>query len=422
MMYENLEKPQRAALAALDTGEYDVEVSLAELSELAKTAGAKVLVSIVQKRDAPDKATCLGTGRLKELADYCKENEADLVIFDRELSATQIRNIEEIVAVRVIDRTMLILDIFAQRAVSSEGKLQVELAQMRYRLPRLAGLGTELSRLGGGIGTRGPGESKLESDRRHIRRRITALEEELKELARKRQDLRKRRKKNGVLTAAIVGYTNVGKSTLLNTLTDAGVLAEDKLFATLDPTARAIKLHDGRTVVLIDTVGLIRRLPHMLVEAFHSTLEEAAGADVILNVRDATSEEAFSQLEVTKELLSELGASDIPILTVCNKCDEVYDVLPEPQGGKVYISAKTGQGLDVMLLEMAKILRETTRRMRLILPYAEAALAAQVRDEGKLLEEQYTENGLFLDAIIDTETRLYRTLAPYEQADAAPQE
>lgn len=414
-MYENIERPQRAALVALDTGEYDVEVSLAELEELANTAGAEVIVSVVQRRDAPDKATCIGAGRLKELADFCAENEVDLVIFDRELSGSQLRNIEDIVDVRVIDRTTLILDIFAQRAVSSEGKLQVELAQLRYRLPRLAGLGTELSRLGGGIGTRGPGETKLETDRRHIRRRITALEEELAELERKRQDLRRRRKKNGVLTAAIVGYTNVGKSTLLNTLTSAGVLAEDKLFATLDPTARAIKLPDGRTVVLIDTVGLIRRLPHMLVEAFHSTLEEAAGADVILNLCDITSEESFEQLEVTKQLLSELGASDIPILTVCNKCDAVYDEFPPPHDGRVYISAKTGQGLDTMLAEMVKILRETTRRMTIVLPYTEAALAAQVRSEGKLLEERYTEDGLYLDAIIDTETRLYRILSEYEQ-------
>lgn len=414
-MYENIERPQRAALVALDTGEYDVEVSLAELEELANTAGAEVIVSVVQRRDAPDKATCIGAGRLKELADFCAENEVDLVIFDRELSGSQLRNIEDIVDVRVIDRTTLILDIFAQRAVSSEGKLQVELAQLRYRLPRLAGLGTELSRLGGGIGTRGPGETKLETDRRHIRRRITALEEELAELERKRQDLRRRRKKNGVLTAAIVGYTNVGKSTLLNTLTSAGVLAEDKLFATLDPTARAIKLPDGRTVVLIDTVGLIRRLPHMLVEAFHSTLEEAAGSDVILNLCDITSEESFEQLEVTKQLLSELGASDIPILTVCNKCDAVYDEFPPPHDGRVYISAKTGQGLDTMLAEMVKILRETTRRMTIVLPYTEAALAAQVRSEGKLLEERYTEDGLYLDAIIDTETRLYRILSEYEQ-------
>lgn len=414
-MYENIERPQRAALVALDTGEYDVEVSLAELEELANTAGAEVIVSVVQRRDAPDKATCIGAGRLKELANFCAENEVDLVIFDRELSGSQLRNIEDIVDNRVIDRTTLILDIFAQRAVSSEGKLQVELAQLRYRLPRLAGLGTELSRLGGGIGTRGPGETKLETDRRHIRRRITALEEELAELERKRQDLRRRRKKNGVLTAAIVGYTNVGKSTLLNTLTSAGVLAEDKLFATLDPTARAIKLPDGRTVVLIDTVGLIRRLPHMLVEAFHSTLEEAAGSDVILNLCDITSEESFEQLEVTKQLLSELGASDIPILTVCNKCDAVYDEFPPPHDGRVYISAKTGQGLDTMLAEMVKILRETTRRMTIVLPYTEAALAAQVRSEGKLLEERYTEDGLYLDAIIDTETRLYRILSEYEQ-------
>ncbi len=413
-MFENTQQPQRAALAAIDTGEYDVETSLAELAELTKSAGAEVLASIVQKRDAPDKATYIGTGRLTELKDYCKENEADLVIFDHELSATQIRNIEEIVEVRVIDRTMLILDIFALRAVSSEGKIQVELAQQRYRLPRLAGLGSQLSRLGGGIGTRGPGESKLESDRRHIRRRISALENELEELEQKRADLRKRRKKNGVPIVAIVGYTNVGKSTLLNTLTDAGVLAEDKLFATLDPTARALKLPDGRTVVLIDTVGLIRRLPHQLVQAFHSTLEEAANADVILNVCDAASDDALTQLEVTASLLKELGADQTPILTVCNKCDMVYETLPEPQNGKVFISAKKGEGMETLLLELQKLLAETTKRMTVTLPYSQAALAAKVRSEGKLLDESFTESGVMLEAIVDTRTRLYQELLLYE--------
>ncbi|SDN84303.1 GTPase HflX [Acetanaerobacterium elongatum] len=412
-LYENKEQ-QRAVLAAVDTGEYDIEVSLAELSELARTAGAEVVASVTQKREAPDNATCLGSGRLAELCDFCEKNEINLVVFDHELSAAQIRNIEDIVKVRVIDRTMLILDIFAMRAVSKEGKVQVELAQQRYRLPRLLGLGTQLSRLGGGIGTRGPGETKLETDRRHIRRRISFLEEELEELTRQRQDLRKRRKKNGVLTAAIVGYTNVGKSTLLNALTDAGVLAEDKLFATLDPTARSLKLPDGRNIVLIDTVGLIRRLPHQLIEAFKSTLEEAAGADIILNVCDITSSETQTQLEVTRTLLEEIGASGIPILTVYNKCDMLSE-RPLPGEGRVYISAKTGEGFDELLTAVAATLKETTRRMRVTIPYAEGGLAAQVRTEGKLIEEQFGENGIALDVIVDTRTRLYQSLVRYEE-------
>ena len=258
---------QRAILIAADTGEYDVEVSLDELSELAATAGAQTVAKVVQKRPAFDPATVIGAGRLEEVAACCEGGSADLVIFDCELSPSQQRNVEKTCGVPVIDRTTLILDIFAQRAVTAEGKLQVELAQLRYRLPRLTGLGTSLSRLGGGIGTRGPGESQLETDRRHIRRRIASLQEQLAELEKRRGLLRARRKKDGVTTVAIVGYTNVGKSTLLNALTDAGVLAEDKLFATLDPTSRALSLPDGRSVMLVDTVGLGRPLPHPLVVA-----------------------------------------------------------------------------------------------------------------------------------------------------------
>ena len=266
------EKPEQAILVALDTGEYDVEASLAELEELAHTAGAQVLGALVQKRESPDKATCLGSGRLEELTQLCRNVEADLVIFDLELTATQHRNLESELPCRVVDRTALILDIFAARARSAEGRLQVELAQLQYLLPRLAGQGVSLSRLGGGIGTRGPGETKLESDRRHIRRRIRSLRLQLDSVEQQRERRRERRKKDGIQTVAIVGYTNAGKSTLLNALTQAGVLAEDKLFATLDPTARALRLPDGRQVLLIDTVGFVRRLPHHLVEAFRSTL------------------------------------------------------------------------------------------------------------------------------------------------------
>lgn len=387
------EKPEQAILVALDTGEYDVEASLAELEELAHTAGAQVLGALVQKRESPDKATCLGSGRLEELIQLCRNVEADLVIFDLELTATQHRNLESELPCRVVDRTALILDIFAARARSAEGRLQVELAQLQYLLPRLAGQGVSLSRLGGGIGTRGPGETKLESDRRHIRRRIRSLRLQLDSVEQQRERRRERRKKDGIQTVAIVGYTNAGKSTLLNALTQAGVLAEDKLFATLDPTARALRLPDGRQVLLIDTVGFVRRLPHHLVEAFRSTLEEAVEADVILNVCDASSPEAEEHLQVTRELLQELGCGDVPILTVFNKCD----LSPEPvraEGPSVCISAKTGQGLPRLLEEVAAALPPDRKKVTLLLPFRQGALAEQCRREGAVEREEYVAEGL----------------------------
>ncbi len=391
IIYE--EKPEQAFLVALDTGEYDVEISLAELAELAQTAGATVLGTLVQKRESPDKATCIGSGRLEELVQLCRNTGADLVIFDRELTATQHRNLESELNCRVVDRTALILDIFAGRARSAEGRLQVELAQLQYLLPRLAGQGTALSRLGGGIGTRGPGETKLESDRRHIRRRIHSLRLQLDDVERQRERRRERRRKDGVQTAAIVGYTNAGKSTLLNALTEAGVLAEDKLFATLDPTARALRLPDGRQVLLIDTVGFVRRLPHHLVEAFRSTLEEAVEADVILNVCDASSPEAEEHLQVTRDLLRELGCGSRPILTVLNKCD----IAEEPvrtDGATVRISAKTGQGLPALLNAITAALPPDRKKVKLLLPFSQGALAEQCRREGAVEQEEYVDQGL----------------------------
>ena len=391
IVYE--EKPEQAFLVALDTGEYDVEISLAELAELARTAGATVLGTLVQKRESPDKATCIGSGRLEELIQLCRNTGADLVIFDRELTATQHRNLESELNCRVVDRTALILDIFAGRAQSAEGRLQVELAQLQYLLPRLTGQGTALSRLGGGIGTRGPGETKLESDRRHIRRRIHALRLQLDDVERQRERRRERRRKDGVQTAAIVGYTNAGKSTLLNALTEAGVLAEDKLFATLDPTARALRLPDGRQVLLIDTVGFVRRLPHHLVEAFRSTLEEAVEADVILNVCDASSSEAEEHLQVTRDLLRELGCGGRPILTVLNKCD----IAEEPvrtDGAAVRISAKTGQGLPALLNAITAALPPDRKKVKLLLPFSQGALAEQCRREGAVEQEEYVDQGL----------------------------
>ncbi len=403
-MYENKtdELPTRTFLACVDTGEFDAEASINELEELALTANADVVGKIIQKRPTFDSAYCMGVGRLEELREQVETLDVELVIFDHELSGIQVRNIEDMLGVRVIDRTTLILDIFAQRARTKEGKLQVELAQQRYRLPRLTGLGTSLSRLGGGIGTRGPGETKLETDKRHIRKRISYLENELEEMKKHRNFSRSRRKKDGVLCAAIVGYTNVGKSTLLNALTDAGVLAENKLFATLDITSRSIELPDGRSVMLIDTVGLIRRLPHNLVEAFKSTLEEAAAADVILNIHDLTSSEMKEQAEVTSHLLSELGCDGIPQIHVLNKADsaEYTDEIFEDDV-TVLISAKEKTGFERLLNAVVKNLPETSRRMKLLVPYDKTSFTNKVRQDGKIFSEEYTGEGTLIDALVD---------------------
>lgn len=399
--FENIQTPETSVLVGLDTGDYDAEVSIDELEELAKTAGSKVLAKIIQKKEKPDPATYIGSGRLKEIRDFCRDNEADLIIFDCELSPSQQRNVENFTDVRVIDRTTLILDIFAARARAKEGRIQVELAQLKYSLPRLGGKGTELSRLGGGIGTRGPGETKLESDRRHIRRRIEALSAELKEIEKRRIRMRNRREKTGIESVAIVGYTNAGKSTLMNALTNAGVLAQDKLFATLDPTARALTLPDGRQVMLIDTVGLVRRLPHELVEAFKSTLEEAAAAHVILNVCDASSPECSEHLEVTQKLLKELGCESTPIISVMNKCDLADDIYDMPSIGKtVMISALHGKGLDRLLEEIEKALPKTRSRAKLLIPFSAGAQTGRIRTEGVVISEEYTGEGILIDGII----------------------
>lgn len=400
-MTETTKQKPKVLLAAVDTGDYDVERSLDELSELCDTAGAEVVAVLTQKRPSYDSATCIGSGRLEEMAELCENMEIDQIIFDCELTATQIRNIEDVTDTHTIDRTMLILDIFAQRATTKEGKLQVELAQNKYRLPRLAGMGIKLSRLGGGIGTRGPGETKLETDKRHIRSRISALEAELKEIEARRNLQRKRRNKDGVLCAAIVGYTNVGKSTLLNALTDAGVLAENKLFATLETTSRSIILPDGRSVMLIDTVGLISRLPHHLVEAFKSTLEEAASADVILHICDASDENISLKTKVTNELLADLGCEGIPVVTVYNKCDLAPELSKTSDENSVYISAKEGSGLDDLLQAITKALPETAKRMSLLVPFAQAGLLAKIRDEGVIYSEEYTAQGIEVDALVD---------------------
>ena len=406
-MQDNLinteKKAQRAVLVCVDTGEYDAQRSLDELEELAKTAGAETIARVIQKRPAYESGTCIGTGRLEELAGLVKNEDIDIVIFDCELTATQTRNIEDTLNVHTIDRTTLILDIFAQHARTREGRLQVEIAQYKYRLARLAGMGVKLSRLGGGIGTRGPGETKLETDKRHVRTRIAALTEELKEIEKRRDLHRARRKKDGVLTAAIVGYTNVGKSTLLNTLTEAGVLAEDKLFATLETTSRAILLPDGRSVTLIDTVGLVRRLPHGLVEAFKSTLEETSSADVIIHVTDASSDECAEKAQATLSLLDELGCAGIPVITVLNKCDLVPEIDLDSISGDstlVKMSAKKAIGIDELLKAITSALPETSRRGRYLLPYSQAGLVNKILEDGKVFSQEYKPDGIEIDALV----------------------
>ncbi|MDY3792375.1 MAG: GTPase HflX [Oscillospiraceae bacterium] len=410
------EMPVKAIIITVDTGEFDAELSLKELEELAHTAGAEVAAQVIQKRPTPDTATYIGSGRLSELTEDIEALGAELLIFDCELTANQTRNIENITDVRTIDRTTLILDIFAQRALSAEGRIQVELAQQKYRLAHLAGKGISMSRLGGGIGTRGPGESKLETDRRHIRRRIELLEDDLEEIRRRRDLIRKRRKKDSVLTAAVVGYTNVGKSTLLNALTDAGVLAENKLFATLDITSRSIELPDGRSVLLTDTVGLIRRLPHHLVEAFKSTLEEAANADIILNIIDISSDDAYGQAKVTNELLSELGCDGIPKIDVLNKCDKLpgYENIPE-DSTTVKISAKEKFGFDRLLECIAANLPEQAVRGSFIIPYDKGGLLNTIRADGKIFSEEYTESGTLIDALVDKKVLYMVEEYRYEQ-------
>ncbi len=390
------EARQKCILAAVDCGEYDAEVSIRELERLADTAGADTLAYVIQSLKSPDNAAYFGSGKLIEIKEMMENMGAELLIVDDELTGVQLRNIENAIDRPVVDRTMLILDIFAARAQTREGKLQVELAQQKYILPRLIGMGQALSRQGGGIGTRGPGETKLETDRRYLRSRIHALNEALKEVKRHRELTRARRKKNRIPVVAIVGYTNAGKSTLLNCLTGAGVLAENKLFATLDPTARELTLSNGRSVILIDTVGLISRLPHDLVDAFHSTLEEAKAADIILQVCDCSDEHVSEQNAVTRQVLADLECGDTPTILVCNKAD----LLPEkPQNvpeDVVYISARSGEGIDLMLQKITDILDESVVKQEIVLPYAKMSLLSFIHEHGKVVSEEYREDGLFV--------------------------
>ncbi|HAJ97266.1 MAG TPA: GTPase HflX [Ruminococcus sp.] len=397
---ENQNTAPKAILVGMDTGEYDAELSMNELSELAETAGCEVVATVIQTRPAPEASTFIGAGKLEEIKEQLAILNADMLIFDDELTGIQMRNISDTADCKVIDRTMLILDIFAGRARTAEGKIQVSLAQYQYRLSRLTGMGKALSRLGGGIGTRGAGETKLETDRRHIRSRIDSLRNELKEMEKHRKFITSRRKKDGILTVAIVGYTNAGKSTLFNMLTDAGVLVENQLFATLDVTARALELPDGRTVLLSDTVGLIRRLPHHLVEAFRSTLEETAQADLILHVLDASEPDIEQRMQITQELLNDMNCSDIPQIHVLNKADLV-DMPKMNDFETVWISAKHGDGIQALLQTIAQRLPQTAKRMKLCIPYSEGGFLQMLREEGKIFSEEYTNEGTLVDMMVD---------------------
>ena len=389
------EEKERAYLVGLDS-----ERSLEELARLADTAGAVVVGTMLQKKTRPDSATYIGSGKADELSLDCQAKDADIVIVDDELTGVQTRNLEQVLrGVKVLDRTALILDIFAQRAQSREGRLQVELAQMAYQLPRLLGHGVSMSRLGGGIGTRGPGETRLEMDRRRIRRRMGDLRQEIHALEEQRSLRRARREKNRVPVVALVGYTNAGKSTLLNALSDAGVLAEDKLFATLDPVVRTVKLPGGGEFLLVDTVGFISKLPHALVDAFRSTLEEALLADVLLIVSDGASEEMLHQHDVVLEVLSSLGAADKPKIDVINKIDLLQT--PPQWPGALPISAKTGEGIDALLSAIKRRLRGVQRPLRVHVPYAQGAVLSVLHDEGVVTSESYEENGVLVDVMAD---------------------
>ena len=401
-VFDLSDKTERVLLVGVQENDGDdTEESLQELAELAKTAGAEVVGTVIQKRERIHPGTYVGKGKIDEIRTLLNALDATGIICDDELSPVQMNHLQQELESKIMDRTLLILDIFASRAVTKEGKIQVELAQLRYRAVRLVGLGSSLSRLGGGIGTRGPGEKKLEMDRRLIKERISQLKKELEHVKKHRELLREGRKKDRVMTAAIVGYTNAGKSTLLNTLTDAGVLSEDKLFATLDPTTRLLELDGGQRIYLTDTVGFIRKLPHHLIEAFKSTLEEAKYADVILPVVDASNPQVEEQMFIVYETLRELGVKDKTIVTLFNKQDRLAgnEILRDFKADYVLkISARTGWGLDELKNTLEKILIGNQIYIERVLDYKDAGMLQLVRKYGQLIEEKYTENGIEIKA------------------------
>ena len=424
-----INKPDRTVLVGIVTQKETQEMldkSMDELERLLETAGGECVARLTQSKESPDVRTVIGSGKAAELAYLCATNDVTLVVFDCEMSPSQIRNLENILGdeVRVIDRSMLILDIFALHAVTGEGKLQVELAQLKYTAPRLMGRGVELSRLGGGIGTRGPGESKLETDRRHLQRRVHALEAQIAEMDKNRKTMRASRDKSGISEVAIVGYTNAGKSTLLNRLTDAGILAEDKLFATLDPTTRKFYLPCGEPVLLTDTVGFINKLPHHLVRAFRSTLEEACNADILMIIVDASDENFRDQLRVTEDLLCELGAADKPTLYVFNKCDKGMAETPavgrEAADNVAFISALTGQGVDRMVSLLEGMVLSDKRRVTYLIPNSEAGALNTLYKNATVENVEYGAEGMTVTVLADA--RIRGMMRKYALDDPAPRE
>lgn len=386
----------------------ECERSLDELERLLDTAGGRVFARVIQVKDSFDPRTCIGSGKVVEISELCSANQVELVIFDFELTPAQIRNLENDIGgdVRVIDRSMLILDIFALHATSGEGKLQVELAQLRYSAPRLMGRGTELSRLGGGIGTRGPGETKLESDRRHMKEKVIALEKRLAEMEHNRSVMRAQRDRSGLCKIALVGYTNAGKSTLLNALTGAGVLSEDKLFATLDPTTRKLELPCGESVLLTDTVGFIRKLPHHLVKAFKSTLDEVVYADILLIVSDINDPEVGEHIEVTRGVIEDLGASDKPVILVYNKCDMLSEPINDIDGDNVVIlSGATGEGIDRLLNLIEQTIHKFKKKYSLLIPYSNQSLVSQLYNNYTVESVDYGDEGISVEVILDERGR-----------------
>lgn len=405
---QEIKQVERAILVAITRAGSEDRSSMDELRELAETAGAEVVEEFTQNRAMPDRVTYLGQGKAEELYALVQEMAIDLVIIDGELSSTQLRNLDEAVGVRVIDRTQLILDIFAQRAQSSEGQLQVELAQLKYLLPRLSGFGKSLSRMGGGIGTRGPGETKLESDRRRIRERITDLNDELDEVRKHRKVQKSAREALPFPTAALVGYTSAGKSTLLNTLSGSEVFVHRMLFATLDPTTRRVILPDGWALLLTDTVGFIRNLPHLLVAAFRATLEEVIDADFLIHVVDAANPERDRQMQAVQEVLKELGAAEKQVVTIFNKSDMVQDQfglrkLTADTPSSVYISAKTHDGIPQLMELLSKTLKSLLTRLQLRLPYDRSDLLSICYDNGRVISVEYTPEAILVEAEISSE-------------------
>lgn len=402
-MIQTSETKEKFILVGVETGKDRMEESLTELEELLETAGGETVGRVIQNLESINKATYVGKGKVDEIRELAEELGADGIVCDDELSPAQLSNLKDELDIKVLDRTLVILDIFAAHAQTSEGKLQVELAQLKYRSSRLTGLGKNLSRLGGGIGTRGPGESKLESDRRAIRERVSQLRSEIEKVESSRETLRKHRMSDGIPVIAIVGYTNAGKSTFLNKVTDAGILAEDKLFATLDPTTRNLKIPDGEEVLFTDTVGFISKLPHNLVDAFKSTLEEAKYADLILHVADASNPEVDEQMKVVYRTLEELKVTGKPVITFLNKQDKLEEerIIKDINADAVVKgSAKTGEGIDELLSKITEILREGKVLIDTVLSYADTSKISVIRKKGQLLSEEYEGEGIKVKAYV----------------------